>query len=185
MNSKGFYNSIIAMIAVVLVASMLFIQASATKTRQAEAAQRAIFDLKYGMQNMQYLLDKATADAMADCFDATSPTCTNNCGTDYSQQISTYFATVTNNANANFGISCYQINVPTPITNGNEFSFSLKCYKLLGNDFKVEYEKEITLSKTVYTTQVPPVPPAPGSCTIKVEDNQSGTCDVPQGTSPC
>ncbi len=172
MNKKGFFTAVIAGITVILLVTMFSVQQNFAKNRQAEYYQRAIFELKTGAQNTQYLLDKSASDAMADCINIT---CVQ--GTAYKTKIMEYFKTITDNATAYYGIQCDTITVPA-VASGTDFSFDLKCYKNMLDGFRAEYKKTITLKKEI-TFQMA------GVCEIQVKDAQSGTCDALINKAAC
>ncbi|GEM_PF-3397493 len=186
MNKKGFFAPFIAGIVLVLIIAMLFVQANEAKTRQSQDYQRAIFELKASMQAMQYVLDKATADAMAD---AITDYATCSTPIDFSSNVNSYFAHQITNAQANFGMQCEITPATLVVSNGVDFSFELKCTKMFVTKasvsingatpapvtrFSVSYAKTITFNKQVNASKDGVF------CVVQVNDTQSGQCEVLQ-----
>ena len=140
-----------------------------------------VFELKTGTQNMQYLLDKAASDAMADTID--TETCTVD-GTEYAGTINKYFKNITGNATEYHGMQCMEIIVPEA-SSGTDFSFDLNCYKIMPSGFRAEYIKEITLNKEVTVKKESPGIGQPEVCTAQVKDLQSETCDALINKATC
>jgi len=190
LNKNGFLTAIVSVIIIVLLSTTLFVQSTAIKTKKTESNQRAIFELKGGMQNTQQLMDKAVADAMSDCYNRLTCELVEECklpeGTkDYSAKINPYMQTVIEASLESTGIECSTESLPSLIDNDNVvFTFDLVCRRSFYDGFSVEIKKPIPVDKTITTLMVPN-PPGVDKCTIKVFDNQSGTCDFLANLEDC
>ena len=165
MNKKaGLYTGAIALAAIALIATISFNSISGARAQESRSQAEAIVDLKWEMQNAQFVAGKTIADAVADA-SWTTTSCGYNGSTALTkvnsylgeQGIGTTFHGCTF---LNIGISD---NIPPDIT----VSLQLSCEKGAGGSLKGTYEKTILFNKRVQTQA------AGNQCTVIVNNTDA------------
>lgn len=168
MKQNGIYSILIAFFALTLVSSGIL----STKTVQSlndgpNAGE--ITNVLAGWQNMRYLLDKTTSDAIYDTVLANG-SCT--LSGDFQNNIVSYYTQIVDSISKT--PSCNALNTTVSVDSVNSkvnAVFDLKCSTNIQNKLTVEFSDNISLTKTVELNAGPP-------CTIKVKDNDSGNYDI-------
>jgi len=139
MNSEGSFTAIVAAALVFLIASIGFTYYSTGVSQKALLEQQDALELRQHWSNLRYLLYKAAAEALYDASDSSCSVTPQN----YALKVSDYFGRVLDDSKTVF--SCEFSNSPSTISNGQEFSFTLKCSKsdLLSYSALVKLKKDL------------------------------------------
>ncbi len=165
MNKKaGLYIGAIALAAIALIATISFNSFSEVRGQEGRSQAEAIIDLKWEMQNAQYLTGKSIADALADAtYDGGA--CTYN-STKAKNTITSYLGSGgLSNAMRSCGITINSINTANQASITVEAKFN--CLKDSGS-LDMDYKKTITFKKAVSGT----------GCAITVTDLDTGQQEV-------
>ena len=174
MNSTASYTAIITVIAIIVVISLTFSSTMVVQVRENNLAQ-AVLETKKEWQNVSYLLDKTTADALEDEIVAAGQPCTALTG----NRLNSYFNKTMDYVNAKKGIdfNCAITSGPTPVIGaGNPKNVTVDvtfyCGKTVGKSF-VRYEKNADFEKNVKSFKEDE-----STCFVDIKDVQSGVCEI-------
>ncbi len=178
MNSSGSYAVVITLIAMVMIAAAAATSSSAIRAEGREGYARATAEVKREWQNFRYLLDKSTADAVADA-SLVGSVCEYN-STQANNNLAGYFSNVRSDS---FGKDCLY-SPTTPIANGSAdnitVTVSITCEKSLGGGFSASYSKNVTFNKKVTVDGSGVCPDSTPRCYVVVQDKQSLINEVEQ-----
>lgn len=162
---KGIYTATVALVALVLATSMIAISGQTTALQLEGSYSNSALEVKREWQNTWDLFDKATSDALAD--DIVDNGCIYD-ETSAASKIGSYFTTVLNRFD-----NCSRGAISLDLV-GDDLTIAvtgLECTRQFGEDFEVEYSKDVEFVKTI-------VFGGPAPCTITITDTQSGIVEV-------
>ncbi len=164
---KGIYTATVALVALVLAASMIAISGQTAALKLEGGYSNSALEVKREWQNIWSLFDKAASDAIADDI-SSAPTCNYTIGGVRAKAID-YFNTILAEFE-NCTVATISVNEASP----GEITFSvdgLVCRREFEDEFIVEYSKSPEFKKTIVIVGASP-------CTITITDAQSGIVEV-------
>jgi hypothetical protein len=172
MNKKGFYGALIGLMALILVASFVYLNQGIQQTQRTGIERENILEVSKQWQRVNFLLDKATADALGDA--AFIGGCSLESATNQSlkdNNVSPYFDTVLNTSGFNCTYSNLLVSKETidPTTWDANVSIDLNCFQS-SNELMVWMS-----SNTIFEKRIEAIYDAgpPQSCRVTVKDRQA------------
>ncbi len=171
MNKKGgIYVGIVAVIALAALALVIYPSLSTTNEWKASIYANLMLETKRIWQNARFVLDKATADALADYAQTSGGTDINGAGNQVESYLNNALTAISNESG--FQCTLDSFNYQTGAANNEAIvTIDLKCEQELRKStktsFKVSYAKEAVFEKRVESASPP-----------QVRDLQSYTLDI-------
>lgn len=171
MNKRGgIYVGIIAVMALAALALIIYPSLSITNEWEASRYTNLMLETKRIWQNARFVLDKATAEALADYAQTNNSTDVSGAGAQVESYLSNALATISNESG--FICDLHPFSYSTGAANNEAIvTINLKCEQELRKNtkttFKVSYAKQVVFEKRVESASPP-----------QVRDLQSGTLDI-------
>ncbi len=174
MNRKGLYSGIVAVIALAIIAGFVFSSLGIVQAEETRADAESIADFKRQMRNIEFVLLKSSADALADSIwiGGAGP-CTFDQPT-AEAQLTAYMTAALGGLASTFP-NCNIANVTAVLAPGSPpppgtvtIGFDLTCQKNVGGS-SISYDKAYSFPKTY---DLPP--PAPFTCRVQITDDDFG-----------
>jgi len=172
MNRKGAYTATIAIVAVIIIATVSF-NSIATVQGQQTGNARTLLDFKRDVFNINYLLGKTTADAISDsAYDPGTGSCGYR-GEDFARgAVTTY---VNDTLRETYPGLCSVDSVDIDNLGGDPIEFDvtikLSCARGFGREFEASYVKTFEYRKGLVVNAI-------GGCNVIVTDRDSGEEEV-------
>ncbi|MFH1256148.1 MAG: hypothetical protein V1494_02540 [Candidatus Diapherotrites archaeon] len=178
MNGKGVYTAIIAVIALVVLASFAYQAVNLVNEQKTMDLPKKVYELKSVWLKAKFALDSATGDA---AYDETAAGCTESLSAVVLQN--SYYQKVTDAINDSTGFECSAQPVSVNPLGGGEYSVSatLDCRKTFSEN-EISYNNTVTFGKIIQKFENPP-----GICNVNIVDTQADYCEIREfdGDPPC
>lgn len=170
MNSKGIYSAVLGLVAIILVSIIVINANTSVQDGTAMDYGNEIVELKFKMQNLREVLDRAASDVFCEA------TKNNDCEAlgDYHSKIMLIFRNLVDKFNSKETLIKCGIRPLTSITEGDDFSIKIVCVESIKKDgeteFEIVYNKVFIFNKSVVSVQINPE----GECeAVTVRDGYS------------
>jgi len=171
MNKKGgVYVGIVAVIALATLALVIYPSLSTTNEWKASIYANLMLETKRIWQNARFVLDKATADALADYAQTNGSKDVSRAGNQVKNYLNNALTAISNESGFKCELDSFNYRTGTA-NNKAKVTIDLKCEQELRKNtktsFKVSYTKKAVFEKEVKSVSPP-----------QVIDLQSGTLDI-------